>query len=139
MGTGNNCDAAWLSPGNSCIIEVDSVNSPTGFWWGEVIEISHKMDYLHVKAKIVGGRVKFNDGCEEIKSSEQRGVIPNLNYHVYSDTETTRSFVRHIIRETEKLRGKLRDMTCLAENNEKLHITTMKALIEQRVIDSEDE
>lgn len=131
-GTGNYEDQPFLGPGRSCIIVVDDVNSPTGIWWGKVVETnvsgSPGNQYLQVEAQIDGGafRLALDIGrCgDPIRSDEYRGQTPRANYRVYPDTATTRQLFQQIIT--------ARAETCMARDNAKLwrraHLETVEHL-----------
>jgi len=98
MGQAQVCDKDLLKPGSPCIIEVNRVNSPEGYWWGEVLEADNREMYLEVTAKITGGRVQFGEMGEPVRSDEHKDKIPSVNYKVYPDTDTTQMLFSRIIR-----------------------------------------
>ena len=115
-----------LQAGAPCIIFIDDVNSPCSWWWGEVLSTENKGTRLAVKAKITGGRVCFDQNRRRpIRSDEQRGVVPTVNYTVYPDTETVRGLVAWLISvEQEKV-----DECRRAQNWQKMFLDTMAYLL----------
>ena len=106
-GTANICDN--FKPGDPCIIKVDSVNSPEGLWWGEIIDVQAHGNYLSVEAKITGGRVVFANSypMNPIHSDENSGKIPHVNYIVYPSTTTTNDLFRSFLYEKEQLKNRV--------------------------------
>lgn len=131
MGTANLCDEKSLQPGMPCIIMVDDVNSPTGIWWGEVVETHSEKTYLRVSAKITGGRVSFYStkyGCGEkhpLETNEEKDTEPNVNYRVYPNNETT----RHFLTEREAKEEELKKAQESAIYWRKVHLQTMAYLV----------
>jgi len=98
MGTGNVCDKELLTVGSPCIIEVNDVNSPTGIWWGEVVEVRCHDTYLSIIAKITGGRFQLVELGKAVRSDECMGQVPSVNYDVFPDTESIRQLFWRIQR-----------------------------------------
>lgn len=87
----NPIDLPHLQVGATCIIVVDSVNSPTGTWWGKVTSVHG----ARIDVAIWGGRFQFTAITWEypfvpVLSDEHRGDIPTVHCHAYRDDETTR-------------------------------------------------
>ncbi len=76
-----------------CIIYVNAVNSPTGWWWAKRIT-----DNQNDRAEVVisGGRVCFNDNGRPIKSDENNGLRPHVNFEEYPYNKYTLALVRKI-------------------------------------------
>ena len=72
-----------LNPGDKCIIDVNEVNYPTGYWDGEVISCVDQGTWFEVKAKIT------NQGDYE-------GQQPNVNYNVYPKTNDFDNLIHYI-------------------------------------------
>lgn len=104
-GSAKFCDKDLLTVGSPCIIEVNDVNSPTGLWWGEVIDVKNHNDWLEIIAKITGGEFKVYSNVRTIpvKSDQYKDVIPHVNYTVYPCTETI-IWLFERIKNLEKLR-----------------------------------
>ena len=107
-----------LVENETCIIRVDSVNYPTGIWWGTISGDE--------EATITGGRFKMKNGSP-IYSDEHRGAVPAVNYEIFPDNEA----VRKLFYEISELKGKLEEARSLAEIWEKTHKETMNHLIRE--------
>jgi hypothetical protein len=77
-------DAEFYKIGAQCIIEVDCVNSPTGWWWGTIIKHEYLYsDRIKVIASITGGRFQIGDHYKPIYSDEYKDDVPRINYIIY--------------------------------------------------------
>lgn len=83
---------ATLEVGTTCIIHVDEVNSPKGWWFGVVDKIVDHGTYREVTAHITG-EFRLNANWRPIYTGEVNQKDPYLNYTVYPDNESTRSLV----------------------------------------------
>lgn len=92
-------DKKLLTLNSQCIIYVDEVNSPTGYWWGTVILLEP------LTAKITGGKFDLNDGnfLKPKYSNEKENQIPSLNYKIYPDNPIIREVLFKFLKEKEKL------------------------------------
>lgn len=82
--------------GDPVWIEVNDVNSPTGWWHGEVTEIYIQFDRPYYRAKITDTRLK---GQEEHSSSmgfTYYDRAPNVNYTLYPRNKHTDDLIRRI-------------------------------------------
>lgn len=117
-----------LLPGMSCIIEVDSANSPRGRWWGLVVEAEvdgeGSSQYLSIRAKIDGGRLHFDDRLRPIRSDEERGNEPR-NYEVYPDTFLVRDLFSRIL----YVEGELKEAKGRAGFWQKLYHETFRDMV----------
>lgn len=119
-----------LQKGDRCIIHVNDVNSPTGWWWGVVDEITWKDDYRggwgNVEAHITGSftfEPRMGSQTPMYGSSE---IKPTVNYKVYGVDLDTIHLVQTILRlETEENR-KLQNFR--AANTELRSLITSMAL-----------
>jgi hypothetical protein len=101
MGDANLDEAALLTPGAPCIIDVSTANNPKGIWWGVVDSVERKESYLRVRAHITGGRVDFINspfGPKPLYTNEEQGTEPTVNYTVYANTSGVREYLRRIKR-----------------------------------------
>lgn len=79
--------AIKLRVGDSCIIYVDDVNTPHGWWKGEVVSVEEHERYTSVTAKIVDGRLKDH---RNPSFRDYYDRAPTVNYTVYpADPGTT--------------------------------------------------
>lgn len=67
-----------IKVGTKVIIEVDSVNSPTGLFKGEVISCVEKSGNKEYYSHVI--EAKITDGAHS-------GTIPTVNYEIYELTE----------------------------------------------------
>jgi len=103
-----------LAEGDRCIIHVDSVNSPTGWWWGEVDSITWKDDHNggwgSVTAHITG---PFQFSPDQFNPRPLYGdavIKPSVNYGVYpADRETVR-LVRWLMDTTDRKDAEIRKL-----------------------------
>jgi hypothetical protein len=131
-GTANLCDAGLLEPGSMCIIEVDDVNSPTGLWWGTVVEVIPHDNYLAVSAKITGGKFTMN-GDSPVLCNEEQGQTPHVNYTVYPSTKTTRRLFSCIKREQANAeRARMKSLQWKTT-----HLETMEHLVRRGLVSPE--
>lgn len=133
MGTANLCDQHELKEGAPCIIEVDEVNSPTGVWWGEVIEAVDQGTYLSVQA-VIKGRFKLNRDWEPVVGGENGGRQPGMNYQVYPATKTVQSIFWKLQLEKNEValwKGRM-------EHWRETHLDTMTHLVREGVVRPED-
>lgn len=135
MGTANTCDKDLLQPGAACIIMVDEANSPTGVWWGKVVEVDVRKTYLWIKAEITGGRFQLiQNSLEAIQSTENNGLVPSINYRVYPDTTTT----RHLLHLLQLAREATRQEASERQNQvgfwRTMHLETMAHLLREGLI-----
>ena len=124
-GSASSCDVSVLQPGMPCIIDVNSVNSPTGLWWGEVIEITEHDRFVTVSAKITRGKFQLGAFSIPIYSDERQGQEPGINYHVYPETATTISLLARV----ERAQEETRQARNAAAHWRQTHLDTMEHLI----------
>jgi hypothetical protein len=124
-GTAHLCDAEYLTQGATCIIEVDSVNSPEGTWHGEVVEVEEAGDFLRVQA-VIKGPLEVQGPYLKALTAES-AVCPTVNYRVYPDTRTMRQLFRQILFE----RGELERAQREADSWRTTHLETMAHLTKE--------
>lgn len=103
-----------LQHGDRCIIHVDDVNSPTGWWWGVVDTNEWKDDYKggwgSVQAHITGP-FAFEPGLGSDKPAYgSLDTKPTVNYTVYPADRETVGIVRHLRGAVEASERKVRDL-----------------------------
>ena len=102
-----------LQTGDRCIIHVDDVNSPTGWWWGVVDENEWSDDqggWGSVQAHITGP-FAFEQGQFATKPAYGSSDIkPTVNYTVYPADRETLGLVRHLRGTVEAAERKVRDL-----------------------------
>ena len=130
MGSANLCDKELLKPGDDCIIEVDSVNIPTGLWWGEVISVEEHDTYISVKAKITGGCFQVVGSHKAIRSDEHAKRVPHVNYTVYPDTKT----VRQLFSQLQQSKNETAAARKNARQCKSTHLDTMEHLVRSGVV-----
>jgi len=74
-----------LQVGQKCIIQVDTVNSPTGWWIGEITGFENHDTWTTVDAVITGplSRTKLEPYSEKGATTFTTPIHPSVNYHVY--------------------------------------------------------
>lgn len=100
----NRFDDILFIVGSKCIIEIDDVNSPTGFWWGTIssVTFNENVKGWYVKATITEGRFTIGEYGTEIYSNEFEGREPSVNYTLYPRTKQTIELVWDIIRNNNR-------------------------------------
>lgn len=83
-----------LKIGDRCIIFVNSVNSPQGWWWGKVESLTPSDRCIRCTARITGP-FAFDSRNDPIFDAEER--TPNVNYSVYAITADTIDLIRALI------------------------------------------
>ncbi|MFA5801247.1 MAG: hypothetical protein WC911_02095 [Thermoleophilia bacterium] len=89
--------------GQKCIIEVDSVNHPEGWWIGEITRMERHPNYIEVEADIIG--------LTDRKHSLIERVQPGVNYSVYPYSESWARVVESFLVEQGRLREKILSLT----------------------------
>ena len=95
-----------LKPGDRCIIYVNTVNSPTGWWWGIVDSVIWTDDsrggWGNVEAHITGEFAFVPDeGPFHEPAYGSSNVKPHVNYQVFGSDRDTFGLV-HRIRSLEE-------------------------------------
>lgn len=100
-------DKNLLTIGGSCIIYVDEVNSPKGYWWGTVILLEP------FTVEITGGRFGFQKDSlgyynleKPLYTNEQKNAIPSYQCTVYPDIPSVRRLLHDLIKKEEELNRK---------------------------------
>lgn len=134
MGTANACDFERLAVGERCIITVDSVNSPTGTWWGRVTVVAEHDTYLSVGA-VITGRFELDKTSWRPIYNEGREVTPSVNYIVYPDTET----VRNLMWKLEQARSSAEKWERRAKAERTKHLEVMTHLVKTGAMPKEEQ
>jgi hypothetical protein len=96
-----------LKAGDRCIVKVDDVNRPTGWWFGVIESVAWKDTYGTCVARITGSFRLKEHNFDPIYGNED--IVPSVNYHVYADTADTRQIAWHhtsaVDRHQEKVAG----------------------------------
>ncbi|KKR03856.1 MAG: hypothetical protein UT32_C0039G0001 [Parcubacteria group bacterium GW2011_GWC2_39_14] len=88
--------------GTLVVIRVDSVNSPTGIWKGQLLEVGNSVYSPR------GKEVDFQVSCRAMildLGGEHNGCIPAENYQVYSGEAATDFFMRELAQRKEETRS----------------------------------
>lgn len=91
---------ATFAAGDPCILDIDTVNSPTGLWFGTVMTVKKHDTYTTITAQITG---PLTPGMSAHApnyggpGSEEYGKIPFANYSVYPDTYSNRLFIGRLL------------------------------------------
>jgi len=106
-----------LEPGDRCIIYVNEVNSPRGWWWGIVDSIEwnddHKGGWGKVEAHITG---EFRFHREKVPMGSTSPLYgdddlkPSVNYTVYKADRDTISLVDRLLKTKRSLGNEIRDL-----------------------------
>ncbi len=121
-----------LNIGSSCIIVIDTVNSPTGIWWGTITTKNPCDDLPIFTAKITNGRFKMNDDSLNpgpIHSTECKNTVPNVNYSIFPNNELTQT----LFRQQQQLEQRFTREKYRADSWKTMHVTTIAQLISQGV------
>lgn len=103
---------ALLEQGARCIIAVDDVNTPTGWWWGIVDKAADHGTYVSVDAHITGP-FQFEPGGiyrNEVPLYGDAHIQPAVNYRIYPDTRDIRELIRESSRAASTARKERHDL-----------------------------
>lgn len=102
-----------LAPGDRCILNVDSANYPTGWWWGVVDEIEWH-DSLggwgNVQAHITGPFGFASGYPPETPAYGVSDIKPDANYIVYPADRDTAALIRRLRHEVEQANGRAHEL-----------------------------
>ena len=115
--------------GEPCLISVDSVNTPTGVWWGLVLAVgekpsedSHKT-HISVDA-VITGEFKPRIGHEKYCPVTGLSKIPTSNFEVYPATRTNIKFWEKVLRLKVKYQ--------ILETNRKIEMNFLREILENK-------
>jgi len=102
-----------LNPGDRCIVYVNEVNSPTGWWWGLVNEEGN--------GAIITGPFQFypdrvvpsSEGWEPLYGDDDR--LPTVNYTTYRADKKTMGLVKTILFQKQKHQKEARKLRAQIE------------------------
>jgi len=102
-----------MQPGDRCIISVNDVNSPTGWWWGIVDTIEWHDDlggWGEVKAHITG-LFRVEGSHFEEPNYGTSNTKPSVNYTVYPANRETQGLAQLIVHQENDSARRIRDLS----------------------------
>lgn len=111
---------ALVEPGERCIVYVNNVNTPSGWWWGIVDAVESHGHYARCEARITGA-FRVDENGKPVYGSENRS--PHLNYQVYPANAATMEIVLLLTSGESKLRAEL--TTAQIQRDELRKVATM--------------
>jgi len=102
-----------LEIGDLCIIDVDSVNSPTGLWWGTVVSCTEHEDvrrpWYTITAVITGpfNRDHTNPGGDTYGDKKS---LPSVNYNVFPADDGTANLIAYNLKKERAMRRTVADL-----------------------------
>ena len=85
-----------FSPGQICILYVDDVNTPTGWWFGVVDTVVQHGSWADISAHITGPFM-LDKSWKPIYGNQKE--LPFQNYAVYPDTPSMRSVIWQLLKD----------------------------------------
>lgn len=129
-----------LEVGDRCIIDINDVNSPTGWWWGIVDSFEWHDDHLggwgKVEAHITGpfsfkaDMIGNKPGTEPMYGDDHRK--PSVNYNVFAADRDTVLLVRRLRNVQSNFVGKLREANI--RNEELRSVLKGMALTPEKIV-----
>lgn len=95
---------APVAPGERCIIYVNTVNSPAGWWWGVVAAVEDCGRDTRCDARITGA-FRVDENGNPVYGSEN--IAPHLNYQVYPANTATTEIVMVLVSNESRLLAQL--------------------------------
>jgi hypothetical protein len=100
-------DKNLLTINGPCIIYVNEVNSPKGYWWGTVVLLEP------FTVRITGGRFGFQKDSlgyynleKPLYTNEQKDITPSYQCTIYPDIPSVRRLLHNLLKTEEELNHK---------------------------------
>jgi hypothetical protein len=132
-----------LEVGDRCIIHVDDVNRPTGWWWGIVDSFEWNDDHHGGWGKVgahTTGPFQFEitpgfpNGDSRRPVYGESNQMPYVNYIVYPASRDTAQLVRSIIRGEEHYKGELHNLKI--RNDELRSVIEGMSLTPEKIVEA---
>jgi hypothetical protein len=126
--------ATRFAPGDRCVIHVNDVNSPTGWWWGVVDEfVWSDFSGGSGKAHITGPFV-FNPNAPWQPLYGDANIEPTVNYNLYGIDKDTVHLVQMRIRAEKQENAELNRLR--VANEELRSVLKSMALTPDKIVEA---